>query len=45
MEYKEVKRILKQFAESVKKQAIGNLRRNKNNTFMTGSSSGNLDGS
>ena len=45
MEYKEVKRILKQFAESVKKQAIGNLRRNKNNRFITGSSSGNLEGS
>ncbi len=45
MEYQEIKKILKQFAESVKKQAIGNLRRNKNNRFMTGSSSGNLEGS
>jgi len=45
MEYKEVKKILKKFADSVIKQAKGNLRRNRNNRFITGNSSGNLDGS
>tara|TARA_R100000781_G_C4041142_1_gene114008 strand:- start:238 stop:741 length:504 start_codon:yes stop_codon:yes gene_type:complete len=45
MEFSKVKKGLQIFANTVIKQAKGNLRRHRNNHFITGSSTGNLEGS
>ena len=45
MTFKETKQALEVFANTVIKQSKGNLRRHRNNKFITGSSSGDLDGS
>ena len=45
MTFKQTKQALEAFANTVIKQSKGNLRRHRNNKFITGSSSGDLDGS
>ena len=45
MTFKETKQALEAFAKTIIKQSKGNLRRHRNNKFITGSSSGDLEGS
>lgn len=45
MTFKETNKALKIFAETVIKQSKGNLRRHRNNKYITGSASGDLEGS
>jgi len=45
MTFEQTKQALEIFAKSVIKQSKGNLRRHRNNKFITGSSSGDLEGS
>lgn len=45
MTFKQTKQALEAFANTVIKQSKGNLRRHRNNKFITGSSSGDLEGS
>lgn len=45
MTFEQTKQALEIFAKSVIKQSKGNLRRHRRNKFITGSSSGNLEGS
>lgn len=45
MTFKQTKQALEAFANTVIKQSKGNLRRHRNNKFITGSASGDLEGS
>lgn len=45
MTFAQTKQALEAFAKSIIKQSKGNLRRHRNNKFITGSSSGDLEGS